>query len=208
MGLKGGTYLLRTGIEKKKTERVEEGAQMIERNVEAVSRVVLDLLYITGEDQEPFVSTDLTEIASAVAERRRKLAADLEIDFQLEVRGDVGVCEADGKALRASLMNVLDNAFDACRKAKKTRASLVCLRLFSDGDNVIFEIEDNGEPQDQTALERALSPSVEIGSADGTNPRLFAANKVIERHRGVIEVASMPDGGTCYRIRIPRAQPR
>jgi signal transduction histidine kinase len=208
MGLQGGTYLLKTGIAKQKTERVEEGAQMIERNVESVCRVVLDLMYIAGESQAPFVPVDLVELASEVTRRRKKLAADLEIDFQVEVRGDVGLCEVDSRALSASLMNVLDIAFEACRKKKAGRPHFVRLRLSSDGDDAIFEIEDNGAPHDQAALERVLSPSLAIGSASDTNPKLFAATKVIERHRGIMDVESHPDCGTSYRIRIPRVQPR
>jgi hypothetical protein len=47
-----------------------------------------------------------------------------------------------------------------------------------------------------------------IGSAGDTNPKLFAATKVIERHRAIMEVESDPNRGTFYRIRIPRVQPR
>jgi len=205
MGLQGGTYLLKTGIAKRKTERVEEGAEMIERNVEAVCRVILDLMYIARENQAPFAPVDLLELASEVISRRRKLAADLEIDFRLEIRGDVGVCEVDSRALSASLINILDTAFEACRKEKAGWPPFVRLRLSSDGDNAIFEIEDNGAPHEQAALERVLSPSLAAGAAGDSNPKLFAASKVIERHRGVMEVESAPDRGTTYRIRIPRA---
>jgi signal transduction histidine kinase len=41
---------------------------------------------------------------------------------------------------------------------------------------------------------------------ESTGLGLFTANKVIEAHRGVIEVTSEPGRGTSYRIRIPKVQ--
>ena len=53
-GLDGGMYLLSTGMEKNKQERVQKGWKMIRRNVEHIRSVVLDLLYIAKEREPEF----------------------------------------------------------------------------------------------------------------------------------------------------------
>jgi signal transduction histidine kinase len=41
---------------------------------------------------------------------------------------------------------------------------------------------------------------------EGTGLGLFTANKVIEKHRGVIDVESEPGKGTSFTIRIPKVR--
>ena len=50
-GLDGGIYLVNTGFEKDKPERVEKGWAMVQRNVDRIRGMVLDILYY-AKDRE------------------------------------------------------------------------------------------------------------------------------------------------------------
>jgi PAS domain S-box-containing protein len=205
-GLDGGMYLLSTGMEKNKPERVQKGWKMIRRNVEHIRSVVLDLLYIAKEREPQFEPVALNELASLVVEMLQKRAEDLEIDFQVDLDAHVGTCEVDPKAIKESLVNILDNAFDACRVDNRKDSHFVHLSLVSEGDDAVFRIEDNGVGMDRETREKMFSLFFSSKGVEGTGLGLFTANKVIEKHRGVIEVDSEPGKGTSFTIRIPKVR--
>ena len=205
-GLDGGMYLLSTGMEKSKPERVEKGWKMIRRNVEHIRSVVLDLLYIAKEREPQFEPVALAELATLVVEMLSKRAEDLEIDFQVDLDGNVGTCEVDPKSIKESLVNILDNAFDACRVDKRKDSHVVRFSLASEDDNAVFRIEDNGVGMDRETREKMFSLFFSSKGVEGTGLGLFTANKVIEKHRGSIEVESEPGKGTSFRIWIPKVR--
>ncbi len=205
-GLDGGMYLLSTGMEKNKPERVQKGWKMIRRNVEHIRSVVLDLLYIAKEREPHFEPVSLKELATVIVEMLEKRAEDLEIDFQIDLADDVGTCEVDSKSMKESLLNILDNAFDACRVDERKDSHFVRFSLTSEEDDAVFRIQDNGMGMDRETREKVFSLFFSSKGVEGTGLGLFTANKVIEKHRGVIEVDSEPGKGTSFTIRIPKVR--
>jgi PAS domain S-box-containing protein len=205
-GLDGGMYLLNTGLEKKKPERVEEGLRMVQRNVGHIRRVVLDLLNIAGEGEPQFDAVGLYELAESLAEKLKKRAGDLEIDFQVELGCRGETIEIDRRALKGCLLNILENAFEACRLDRTKKDHLVRFRLTSEDIDAVFLIEDNGLGMDRETREKMFSLSFDSAGSKGPGLGLFTANKVIEKHGGIIEVESEPDQGTTFQIRIPKVR--
>jgi signal transduction histidine kinase len=76
--------------------------------------------------------------------------------------------------------------------------------LFAEGDDAVFEIEDNGIGMDRETQERMFSLFFSSKGTEGTGLGLFTANKVVEKHHGRIQVESRPGEGTRFAIRIPR----
>jgi signal transduction histidine kinase len=205
-GLDGGMYLLNSGLEKDKKDRVEKGQTMIHRNVEQIRQVVLDLLYIAGEEEHKFEPYSLRDAAVSVAKRLAKRTATYQIDFQLELNEDIGSCDVDANAIKESLFNILASAFESCRLDTRKDAHFVRFSLTSDGDNAVFNIEDNGIGLNQESRENMFNLNFSNTGKESTGLGLFTANKVIEAHRGVIEVKSEPGKGTSYHIRIPKVR--
>ncbi|MCP4679634.1 MAG: PAS domain-containing protein [Deltaproteobacteria bacterium] len=207
-GLDGGMYMLNTGLDKDLKDRVDKGRQMVKRNVESIRQVVLDLLYIAGEDEPQFEPIALFDLSDRISRSLHKRAADLEIEFKIDLDKNVGICDVDPRALRGCLRNILSSAFESCRIDSRKESHCVHFELTSDGDNAVFRIVDNGIGMDRETRETMFSLSFTSKGAKGTGLMLFTANKVIEKHRGTIEVESEPRKGTIYRIRIPKVRKR
>lgn len=205
-GLDGGMYLMSSGFELNRPERIQEGWQMIRRNVGQVRNVILDLLHIAKEREPLREVVAVRDLARNVVRILRKKAEDLRIRFEAELAPDAGECELDGKSFQAALINILENALDACRVDHRKPEHTVRLRLFAGGDDAVFEIEDNGIGMDQETREKMFSLFFSSKGTEGTGLGLFVAHKVVEKHHGRIHVDSRPGEGTRFTVRIPRAK--
>ena len=136
----------------------------------------------------------------------RKRASDLHVDFQVELDRDVGSCDVDHKSLKESINNILEYSFEACRLDGREKEHYVRFELSSDEDNAIFVIEDNGIGMDRETHEKIFSLFFTSKGTGGTSLGLFTANKVIEKHHGIIEVDSEHKKGTVFRISIPKVR--
>jgi len=205
-GLDGGLYLLTSGVERSKPGRVDQGLQMIRRNVGHVRSVLKDLLYLAGDEERSLELVELGALARDVAAAMQRRATDLGIDLSVEIAPGAATCEADAASLKESLRNILGYAFEACRLDSGKQTHRVRFALSQDADDVQITIEDDGIGMDRETRERIFSLHFASQGGPGSGLGLFTASKVIERHRGVIEVSSEPRQGACFMIRIPRAR--
>ncbi len=204
-GLDGGMYLMSSGFEKNDANRIQEGWHMIRRNVGQIRNVVLDLLYIAKEREPEWEQVSLRDLARNVARIVRKKAEDFRIRFEVDLARDVGARALDVKSFQAALINILENALDACRVDHQKPEHTVHFRLLADGEDAVFEIEDNGIGMDRETREKLFSLFFSSKGTEGTGLGLFIANKVVEKHHGRIDVTSRPGEGTRFTLRIPRA---
>jgi PAS domain S-box-containing protein len=205
-GLDGGMYMMSSGFDMNKPERIQEGWHMIRRNVGQIRNVVLDLLHIAKEREPAWESAAVRDLARNVVRTLKKKAEDLQIDLRADLAWDVGECELDIRSFQAALINIVENGLDACRVDHQKKEHAVHLRLFADGEDAVIEVEDNGIGMDCETREKMFSLFFSSKGTEGTGLGLFIANKVVEKHRGRIQVESRPGEGTRFTVRIPRAR--
>lgn len=201
-GLDGGMYMMNTGIEKHRPERVEEGWRMIRRNVEQIRSVVLDLLYAAKEREPVWECADLQALVKAAADVVRPRADSLGVQLEACLE-PVGTCEVEPKSLQAGLVNLLENALDACRVDGRKSAHRVHLALGREDGLAVLHVEDNGIGMDRETRERIFTLFFSSKGLEGTGLGLFIANKVVEKHGGRISVDSEPGRGTRFTVRLP-----
>ena len=205
--LDGGIYLVNSGLEKNNRERVKQGWQMVERNVARIKTMVLDLLYY-AKDREPNLEwIPAQSLAEEVFGLMRGKAQELGIDFQCHFEPSAGDLAADAKAIRSLLVNLIENALDACRVDKKKRVHQVRIGLKGYPEYVEFEVSDNGIGMDQETRERAFSLFFSSKVGDGTGLGLFISNKIVQAHGGGIRLESELNKGTRVTVRLPRKGP-
>jgi PAS domain S-box-containing protein len=204
-GLDGGMYLVNTGMAKNKPERVKQGWEMVERNVDRIRGQVMNILYYAKErvpNREPLEVSDLAEEVFDILTDKAK---ELGVTLDKEIDPAIGIFDADHQAMRSMLVNLLENALDACRVDKKKSEHGITFRVRGKQDAVLFEIEDDGIGMDQETREKAFSVFFSSKGAKGTGLGLFIAQKIAKAHFGDIEVESELDRGTRFIVTIPRA---
>ena len=205
-GLNGGTYLVNKGLDAGNQERVHQGWAIVQRNIDRIRSMVLDILYY-AKDREP--GSAVLSAAGVLEQVREQLghrASELGVDVVTDVDPAAGEFEGDEKAVRAMLVNLGENAIDACRLDRKKSAHRVALRAGGSDGHVRFEIEDNGIGMEQETREKAFTLFFSSKGSEGTGLGLFIAHRIAKAHRGGIRLESEVDVGTKFVVTLPRTR--
>jgi len=203
-GLDGGIYRVNAGMEKKNPDRLKQGWEMVTRNLGRIRSMVLDLLYYAKDRELEWASTPALGVAEEVCGIMRNKAQEQGIEIQCEFEQKAGEFEADAKAVRSLLINLMENALDACRVDKKKKIHQIRMGLKGLPDHVEFEVADNGIGMDQETRERAFSLFFSSKKGDGTGLGLFVSNKIARAHGGKILLESELNKGTRVIVTFPR----
>ena len=109
----------------------------------------------------------------------------------------------DPQAIRAMLLNLLENSLDACRMDKDKGDHFIRLDVRREEPWLLIEVEDNGLGMDQETREKIFSLFFSSKGIKGTGLGLFISNKIVDKHGGTIEVDSEPGRGTKFLVRLP-----
>jgi len=200
-GLDGGIYMVNTGFAKDKPERVEKGWEMVQRNVERIRSMVLDILYYAKDRELAVEEVDLAVLVAEFRDGLEKKASDADTTFEVDIAVDTGVFPGDPQAIRAMLLNLLENSLDACRMDKDSHT--IRLGIHREPEWMVIEVEDNGMGMDRETREKLFSLFFSSKGIKGTGLGLFISNKIVDKHGGSIGIDSEPGRGAKFEIRLP-----
>jgi PAS domain S-box-containing protein len=205
--LDGGVYLVNTGLSKNDRKRFEQGWKMVERNITRIRRMVLDLLYYAKDRVPEWEQISALKVVEEVCEVMRGKAGELGIEFRCEFDREAGDFDADAKAVRSLLINLVENAMDACRVDSKKPNHHVRIGMKGYPGWIEFEVADNGIGMDQETRERSFGLFFSSKRGNGTGLGLFISNKIAQAHGGQIELESELNQGTRMVVKLPRKRP-
>lgn len=114
------------------------------------------------------------------------------------------VAEVDGELVRLLVQNLVDNAVKFSRPDSRP----VEVRLRADDGGVELSVTDDGIGIPAADAERVFEPFVKLdparGHRRGYGLGLNLCWRVVEAHRGTIEVLPKPGGGTSVKVVLPR----
>jgi len=109
----------------------------------------------------------------------------------------------DSKVLARAVINLIENALHAMPKGGGL--SFAVGPHPSRPEEVALSVSDSGHGLSPEARRRLFEPYFSTRSG-GTGLGLAIVRRVVEAHRGAIEVENRPEGGTTFRIVLPRAR--
>ncbi len=166
-----------------------------------VERSVSHLLKYAKEEDYKFENVNLSGVLdSALTQMRAKIES-----------GQVGISRnyivgptvrADADKLRQVFSNIIDNAIDAMESKPAGRQLGLEIRTSAMTGTATVIIRDNGCGIPEDKLTKIFNPFY-TSKANGTGLGMAVARKVVEAHRGTIEVHSHPGQGTEFEISLP-----
>jgi len=205
-GLDGGMYLLEGGLAKQDETKIAEGWQTVKLMVERIRKMVLDILFYAKKRDLQWEQVDVTCFAEEVARMVRSKIEKLPINLTCDIEATMGACKIDPGYVHAALMNIFENAIDACQRKDDCPRHDLRFCVWTQDDHIKFSVRDSGIGMDQETLSNLFTVFFSSKGRKGTGLGLFIANKIVEQHGGCIEVSAKPGQGSCFTITIPRCQ--
>jgi signal transduction histidine kinase len=202
-GLDGGLYLVESGLQKNEQPRIQEGIDAAKLMAERIRNAVLDILYYAKERELKLEETQVSSLVHEVFQIVEPKMKNLPIAWACDVEPSLGSIEVDRTALRTALVNLLENAVEACMEDSGKPSHRIGIRARAHGSQVKFEVSDDGIGMDQQTQEQLFSLFFSSKGQKGTGLGLFIAQRVIQQHQGTVSVLSSLGNGTTVSVLIP-----
>ncbi len=167
---------------------------------------VLDISRIeTGRLQLSALPLLLRPLLEQVVALLEPLSRVRSIDIALDCAESL-VVEGDAGRLRQVLINLLSNAVKYNRMAGRIDISV----RSDDGANVIVDVRDTGVGMSAEQLDQLFQPFNRVGAeqtrVEGAGLGLVIARGLAEAMGGALDVSSTLGQGTCFNLRLHRAE--
>ena len=206
-GLDGGLYILDSGLAKtndKRITEVTEGLNIVKDMVKRIRKLVLDILFYAKERELQRESIEVLSFAADVARALEPKIKQHRIEFSCNFASALGRFEIDFDWMHAAMINILENAIDACTRDTTPKAHQIVFAVDARDDCVQFKVTDNGIGMDSDTMEKIFTLFFSSKGHKGTGFGLFITNHIIKQHGGSIKVKSKPNQGAQFIINIPK----
>ncbi|MBW2348087.1 MAG: PAS domain S-box protein [Deltaproteobacteria bacterium] len=204
-GLKGGAYVINSAVSKKDIDLVKKGWDMVSRNIDQISNIVLDMLVYSSERTPRYEKVDPNELAEEVVELMQDRARVSGVRLDLDLDPGVGKVAMDRTALHRCLLNLVSNAIDACTLegivAGQGRVVLKTDR--PPGWGVRFRVIDNGTGMDEQTRQKLFTDFYTTKGYKGTGLGLPVTQKIVKEHGGSLTFETELGKGTTFTIMLP-----
>lgn len=179
-----------------------ESVELIEQAGRRAQKVVRALLDFSRQETQEFQAVDINHSilqAVALVEKQWERAS---VKLIRELALDLPAIHGNSDHLQSVWINLLVNAQDALNE----QPGEVTLRSERQGEFIIVQVQDTGAGIPKEHLNRIFDPFFTTKPpGKGTGLGLATCFRIIDQHRGTIEVESVPEQGTTFTVKIPIA---
>ncbi len=203
-GLEGGIYVVNSGFTRENDDIVKKGWGMVQRNVERISNMVMEILYCAKDRTPQKIQLLPAKVVDDVFDLFHTKAQLRGITFSRQVDSDTTEIPADPKSLYLLLVSLIENAIDACLMDEDKQSHTIGVALKNTAAEVIFEVSDNGTGMDEETKAHLFSDIYTTKPTSGTGLGLFVAYKIAKEHGASITIDSTFKKGTTFIVRLPK----
>lgn len=202
-GVRGGSYLIRMGLDEHKDDLIRQGWGIVERNQTRIYDLVMDMLNYSKERVPALKLADVNTVVGEVVELAAARAAECGVKLEYRRGDDVPMAMFDVEGIHRAVLNIVSNAIDAV-DGMKLGAVVIQTGYDKAADMLLVAVSDNGPgiPEDQRAAIFNVFESSK--GSRGTGIGLPVSRKILREHGGRVRVEGGPGQGTRFVISWPR----
>lgn len=186
-------------LEDEAHETVRESLRDIVRQADRLEKWVRELLTSSHPDSIDVEPVQINRLLHDIAEAFGSQMKRRRVHFALQLAADLRPVKANAVALSQVLNSLIANSLEAMPDGG---ALTVATALANGGRTAVISIADTGQGIAEHQLGEVFQPFVTT-KGTGLGVGLPLAKRIIERHRGRLELSPAPGGGTVARIEIP-----
>jgi two-component system, NtrC family, sensor kinase len=204
-GMRGGSYLIGAGLDRTDPDAIRRGWNIVEKNQERISNLVLDMLSYSKDREPDRVTANLNETIADVVELMQVRADEQACNLQFEPDTNLPDCSFDPEAMHRALLNLVSNALDAVAEVEQAMVAIAC--TFAPKIGWTIEVRDNGPGIEIQDRDKVFSLFESRKGAQGTGLGLPVTQKIVAEHGGTIELIDHEGPGCIFRILLPLPGP-
>jgi two-component system, NtrC family, sensor kinase len=201
-GIGGGSYLIEMGLGDHNEEVVRKGWNIVEKNQNKISTMVMDMLSFSKEREPDLAPAQLNDVVGEVIELMQARATELNVALDWKPDERVPILQFDSDGIHRAVLNVITNAIDACEERPDSRVQ-VSTNYAADQSLVQVVVEDNGVGISAEQLPKIFQVFVSDKGTRGTGLGLPVSQKIIKEHGGRIVVDSEAGRGSRFVLEFP-----
>ncbi|MFM8892328.1 MAG: sensor histidine kinase, partial [Planctomycetia bacterium] len=199
-GIRGGSYLVEMGLEGSDLALVRKGWDIVNRNQNKISSLVMDMLSFSKEREPEPIPSDLCDLVDDIVETVQRRAAEIGATIEWARPHDLPALLFDPDGVSRAILNVVTNALDAVEGRPQGR---VTIRVSHDADRVRVTVGDDGPGMPPETIEGIFNLFVSTKGSRGTGLGLTVSRKIMREHGGDIRVTSRPGEGSTFVLEWP-----
>lgn len=177
--------------------KITKHISIIESEIRQANSIIDEILgFARTKDLNP----KLTHINSYVDDLLMSFPCPAHVEIVKELSRENPTVNIDTDEMTQAVRNLVKNGIEVMPERGK-----VFVRTEVVGDMVRLDVEDTGPGIPKETLEKIFAPFFTT-KARGTGLGLAVVKKVLDRHKGRVEVTSVVGKGTCFKLFIPVVQ--
>ncbi len=199
-GLRGGAYVFEQGKRDGQQGKMDSGWEMVQRNVEIISRLVVDLLDFSRERElRPVEASARDLIREAIEEQKLGELSNVELAVAVEPEAEQVVL--DPTSFQQCLGQLIRNAMEAI-PADRDGHVRVCVDR--EDSTVVFTVSDDGSGISAETQAKLQGGMYSTKGSKGTGLGMLVIQKSVDEHGGQLELETVEGEGTTMRITLPQ----
>ena len=203
-GIRGGSFLIDEGLQDDDATVVRKGWNIVEKNQEKISNLVMDMLSYSKDREPELVPANLNTLVTEIIELMQARADESSVAIHCQLEDTMPTLMFDPESLHRAILNVVTNGIDAC---EQTTEGSVLLETSYDlaTEMATVAITDNGPGIPQADQEKIFNLFESKKGARGTGLGLVVTRKILQEYNGRVEVTSAPGQGSRFTLTFPAA---
>lgn len=198
MGISGGAQMVELACDSENWEQARNGVSIVRRSLKRFENLVDSLLAYARQSELKLEDADLGtlvyEVMTAFGPEAKKRR--IELLFDNRAPGNVTI---DTQQMYRVLLNLVKNAMEAM----DDQGGTIRIESGSDEGAVFVRVQDTGRGIPKDLLPKVGQPFFTTKAEMGTGLGLAICYRIMEQHRGKIDVSSSPEKGTTFTLVFP-----
>lgn len=199
-GLRSGADVLELGLKRKALATIEQGWQILDRNLDKIFNLTTNMLTFSKEREPNMVMAQINLIVQEAADLAQGHADVRKVVLLTEFE-EIPAISVDVDGIHQVALNLINNAIDAA----PPEAGIVNVktRYDAEAEAVVLSVQDNGPGLEAERVKELFQPFQSTKGQGGTGLGLAAAKKIMDEHHGQIHVEHLQPHGTLFQVKIP-----
>ncbi|MGH7979097.1 MAG: GAF domain-containing protein, partial [Limisphaerales bacterium] len=176
-------------------------SKVIEAKIEHLNKIVEQILNFARTTEPKFAPVNLNELVNELGLLVRHKLANQNITMARRLQPDLPPVMGDAPQLEQAFLNLILNASEAM-----PRGGALTIKTRAVNSRVIVEFKDTGGGMSEEQQKQAFTALLSTTKAKGTGLGLAITGRIVETHKGTIQIKSRSGAGTAMVISLPTGE--